>query len=281
MEKWKISCYQKENHSRIIVECSTSLQSVEFFHKESICHLRRLFVNPTTVAKVLKKNGIRNYVACSKQFLSLQNQIKRLKFAIKHQHWTTEWQDVYFLDEKTVQSYSNGRVLVKRKVNERYNVDKITSQETQNTNNKVNLVGLVSFAGPNMLYSVSANLNGEKFQYLMKKKVRHIVEGYTVLMDNATIHTLGKEYLESIGIHVLDFSPKSNDLNVIENVWAELQKILNRKLRTITISTKAELLRLIEESWKEIPVSFIRNCILSMDRRIKEVIKVRGKQTKY
>lgn len=241
----------------------------------------KLRVHCNTIMRVLRKNGIRNYVACSKQFLSMQHQIKRLKFAIKHQHWTTEWLKVCFLDEKTVQTFSNGRVLVKRKANERYNVDKIVTQEIQNTDNKVNLVGLVSFDGPNMLYSVSVNLNGKKFETLMKNKVKAIVDGSTVLMDNAPIHTMGIEYLKNLGICGLEFPPKSNDLNIIENVWAELQKILNRKLRTITISTKDQLLNLIEESWKEIPVSFIKNCILSMQKRLKEVIKMKGRQTKY
>lgn len=231
--------------------------------------------------RVLTKNGIRNYVACSKSFLSMQNQIKRLKFAIKHQHWTTEWLKVNFLDEKTVQTFSNGRVSVKRKVNERYNADKLITQEIQNTDNKVNLVGLVSFDGPNVIYSVSTSLNGKRFEQLMKNRVKDVVEDSTVLMDNASIHGIGIKYLENLGIRVLDFPPKSNDLNIIENVWAELQKILNSKLRTITISTKVELLTMIEESWKEIPLSFIKNCILSMQKRLNEVIKMKGKQTKY
>lgn len=288
---WKNGRFPAIRKKRITRECKLSAQQVykvlDYFIKnpfstymECVRKLK-LPVHPSTVTNVLKKNGIRNYVACSKQFLSMQNQIKRLKFAIKHQHWTTEWLKVNFLDEKTVQTFSNGRVLVKRKEGERYDVDKMTTQEVQNTGNKVNLVGLVSFDGPNMLYSVSTKFDGQKFTHLMKNKVKDIVEGSTILMDNATIHTTGMKYLESIGISVIDFPPKSNDLNVIENVWAELQKILNRKLQTVTVSTKTELLCLIDESWKEIPLSFIKKCILSMQRRLKEVIKMNGKQTRY
>lgn len=288
---WKNGKFPDIRKKRTVREYKLSAQQVykvlDYFIKNPFSTYMKcirklkLPVHPSTVSNVLKKNGIRNYVACWKQFLSMQNQIKRLKFAIKYQHWTTEWLNVNFLDEKTVQTYSNGRVFVKRMVNERYNSDKIISQEVQNTENKVNLVGIVSLNGPNMLYSVSTKLNEEKFAHLMKNKVKHIVEGSTVLMDNATIHAAGMRYLEGIGISVIDFPPKSNDLNVIENVWAELQKTLNRKLRTVTVSTKAELLRLIEESWKEIPLSFIKKCILSMQRRLKEVIKMNGKQTRY
>lgn len=242
----------------------------------------KLSVCCTTIQRLLTKNGIRNYVASSKQFLSMQNQIKRLRFAIKYQHWTTdEWLQVNFLDEKTVQTYSEGRVMVKRKVHERYDTDKVVVQEVQNTNNKVNLVGVVSFNGRNILYSVSTKFTGQQFEELTRTKLMDIVKDSTVVIDNASIHSKGIDYLKSHNVRVLDFPPKSNDLNIIENVWGELQKIMNRKLRSITVSTKDQLLTLIEESWKEIPKSFIENCILSMPNRLKTVIKAKGKQTRY
>ncbi len=121
----------------------------------------KLSVCKRTIANVLKGNGIRNRVGCPKQLLTLRNQIKRLRFALHYQHWTTdEWKRVAFLDEKSVQSYLNGKLLVKRKASERYDSDKLAVTETQNAKNKVNLVGVVSFSGPNMIYSVGSNLKG-------------------------------------------------------------------------------------------------------------------------
>lgn len=252
---------------------STHMQCIKKL-KLSVCRM--------TIKRLLTKNGIGSYVACSKQFLSMQNQIKRLKFAIKYQHWTTDdWLQVSFLDEKTVQTYSEGKVIVKRKVHERYDPDKIVVQEVQNTDNKVNLVGVVSFNGRNVIYSVSTNFTGEHFEQLTRTKLMDIVKDSTVLIDNASIHSMGIDYLKKHGVPVLDFPPKSNDLNIIENVWGELQKILNGKLRSITVSTKDQLLKLIEESWKHIPKSFIENCILSMPNRLKKVIEAKGKQTRY
>lgn len=242
----------------------------------------KLPVKIDTVGTVLKKNGIGSYVACHKQFLSIQNQIKRLKFALKYQDWTGEdWLKVSFLDEKTVQTYSNGRVLVKRKLKERYSPDKIITSEQQNSKNKVNLVGMVSHDGPNMLYTVSNNLNGNEFEQLMQLKVKNIIKNTTILMDNASIHTKGLNYLKRSRISVFDFPPKSPDLNIIENVWAMLQKKINIKLRNRNISTKQHLIKIIEESWKEIPTEFIVNCILSMPNRLREVIRMRGAQTRY
>lgn len=241
----------------------------------------KLPVQCNAISNILTKNKFGNFVACTKQFVSLQNQIKRLKFALKYRHWTTEWLDVLFMDEKTVQTYSNGKVMVKRRINERYEPGNMKTDETQNTQNKVNLFGVISYKGPNTIYSVSTKLNGAEVKQLMRKKIRKDIGDSTVLLDNATIHAKCVEYLREKGIVVFDFPPKSNDLNVIENVWAEMQKNLNRKLRNCTVSTKDQLLQLIEESWKMIPIDYIQKCIISMPKRLEEVIKMKGKQTRY
>ncbi len=180
----------------------------------------------------MKKDGVGCYVACRKQFLSIQNQIKRLKFALKYQDWTgKDWIKVSFLDEKTIQTYSNGRVLVKRKLKERYNLDKIVTSEQQSSKNKVNLFGIVSQDGPNMLFTVSNNLDGDEFDDLVRLKVKNIIKNTTILMDNASIHNKRLNYLKRSGFAIFDFPPKSPDMNIIENVWAMLQKKINLKLR--------------------------------------------------
>ncbi|KAG4076026.1 hypothetical protein HA402_014025, partial [Bradysia odoriphaga] len=188
----------------------------------------------------------------------MQNQIKRLQFAIKYQHWTDEWMKVYYLDEKTVQTYADGRVFVKRRLNERWELDKIVMQEVQNSKNKVNLVGAITFSGRNIIYSVSTNLTGIQFEQLIKTRLIDSIRGSTILMDNAAIHNLGITFLKNSGVRVLDFPPKSNDMNVIEIVCTALQKMLNQELRSVTISTKLQLLQLIEKCWKRIPISFIK-----------------------
>lgn len=93
------------------------------------------------------------------------------------------------MDEKTVQSYANGKVLVKRRRNERYNPEKATA-ECQNTKNKVNLFGAVAYDGPNVIYTVSNNFNSKEFHQLIETKVVQITSP-TVVLDNATIHPLG------------------------------------------------------------------------------------------
>lgn len=243
----------------------------------------KLSVCRETIGRTLSKNGIKNYVACSKLFLSIKNRIKRLRFAMKYQHWTWQWGHVVAMDEKTVQTYANcKKVMVKRRTRERYHPDKIASTEVQNTKNKVNLVGMIACDGPNMIYSVPTKLNGQQFKRLMRLKVRQLVGDNTLMMDNARIHGKGIKYLLKSGVKVFtDFPPKSPDLNPIENIWAELQKRLNKKLFNICISTKNDLLELIRDTWKEIPATFIKNCMISMPQRLQEVINMKGGSTRY
>lgn len=251
-------------------------------YKQCIKSLK-LSVCSNTVKSALEKNGVRNYVACKRQFLSLQNQIRRLKFALTYQHWTKEqWMNVSFMDEKTIQTYANGRVQVKRRTKERNNTEYITTTETQNSRDKVNLFGSVSFNGPNVLYSISTCFTGAEFDQLLKTKLKNVL-ARTVLLDNAPIHTKASLdwLMKEAGIRVFNFPPKSPDLNIIENVWSYLQRILNRKLLNVNISSKEDLLQLINESWKEVPASFIKDCILSMPDRLKSVIKMKGRQTQY
>lgn len=210
-------------------------------YKECIKSLN-LSVSLNTVKKVLKGDGIYNRVACPKPFISLLNQIKRLKFALKYCNLTAaDWLQVCFLHEKTIQTYRNSTAMVKRRINERFDSNKVSVKEIQNSENKVNLVGVISHNGPNKIYSVSTNLTGNEFDQLIKLKIKNDVTG-TVLMNNASIHKKDFKRLLESGVRVFDdFPPKSPDVNIIENVWSLLQRILNRKLLNAVVPNQTDV----------------------------------------
>ena len=80
-------------------------------------------------------------------------------------------------------------------------------------------------------------------------------------------------------IQVLPWPAQSPDLNPIEHLW----DYIKRRLREYEEDLKGilELWERIEKEWAKIPVSVCQNLIESMPRRIQDVLKAKGGNTKY
>ena len=121
---------------------------------------KKLDISPESVRKLCNGRGLKNYVASEKPFINLLHRIDRLKFAYKYKDLIDEWSSVFFADEKTIQAYRSGRVLVKRPRDERYEIKHLATKEVQ-TNAKVNLFGGISYNSICSVYSVSTAFNGD------------------------------------------------------------------------------------------------------------------------
>ena len=85
-------------------------------------------------------------------------------------------------------------------------------------------------------------------------------------------------FLDKTKICVLsDWPAQSPDLNIIEPLWADL-KARVAKCRPTNIEA---LWKNSEEQWVMIPTFKIKNLYESMPRRIQEVIKNKGMNTRY
>ncbi|RCN35444.1 hypothetical protein ANCCAN_18693 [Ancylostoma caninum] len=74
----------------------------------------------------------------------------------------------------------------------------------------------------------------------------------------------------------LDWPSQSPDLNIIEQLWHELERRLaGRKAKNV-----AEKFAQLEEEWKKIPQTTIDTLIDSMPRRCQAVIEAKGFPTK-
>ena len=87
----------------------------------------------------------------------------------------------------------------------------------------------------------------------------------TTLLDKAKICVLS------------DWPAQSPDLNAIESLWRDLKARVS-SCRPGNIET---LWRTCEEQWTMMPTHVIQNLYKSMPRRIQEVIKMKGMNTKY
>ena len=79
-------------------------------------------------------------------------------------------------------------------------------------------------------------------------------------------------------INLMKWPGQSPDLNPIEHSWDELERRI-RKQKPLP-KTKAELFRLLQTEWGN-HRSVYQNLILSMDSRVRAVLKAKGYATKY
>jgi transposase len=72
---------------------------------------------------------------------------------------------------------------------------------------------------------------------------------------------------------MLDWPPNSPDLSWIENVWAWM----DRKLRERPdCKNENELIQNLQEIWGSIPLTMLRNCAAGMKRRMEKVLEKKG-----
>ncbi|CAJ0591055.1 unnamed protein product [Cylicocyclus nassatus] len=100
---------------------------------------------------------------------------------------------------------------------------------------------------------------------------------WTFQQDNDPKHKsrVVSEWFEKNGIITLPWPAQSPDLNLIENLWAEVGR---RRKRSFT--RPEELLAAVRTAWESIPVQRLQGLVESMPSRCKAVIEARGHATK-
>ena len=105
--------------------------------------------------------------------------------------------------------------------------------------------------------------------------------GLRFQQDGASTHTSAstRDWLEAENVDVIDWPPRSPDLNMIKNVWGTMARIIYTDNKAYT--SIAALKRAIEAAWPQIKQPYIKKLIDSMPNRVYEVIERRGNATHY
>jgi len=102
---------------------------------------------------------------------------------------------------------------------------------------------------------------------------------FYLLQDNATVHKSQTvmNWIEEHDIELIDFPRLSPDLNVIENVWAQITNRMYRNGRSFT--TLEQLKTAIEEEWRNLTVDDIQRKTdqQEIENRIFNIIRGHGK----
>lgn len=231
--------------------------------------------------------GLRGCPACRKPFISERNRLKRVNWAKEHLTWSEEdWSKVLFTDESPFVLQWKGRVLVWRRIGERYHPDCL--QGTVKHDKKIMVWGCFSSQGVGTLIRIRGILDKEKYrQILIKHAVpsgkKLIGKGFVLQQDNDPKHTANivKRYLnnkeKSGEMKLLEWPSQSPDLNPIENLW----RILNDNTKYRKPSNEEDLFEVLQESWQKIDGNITKKLVFSMRRRCEAVISNQGYPTKY
>lgn len=251
------------------------------------CHKN---ISPSTVRRVLRRGGVRRYIAMRKPALNARQRRARLAFAHAHSNWTvSQWRKILFTDEKLFKIFSNRRgFFVSRNRSEKYHPDCLLG--TTKSGPQVHVWGAIGWYGCAPLKKVPASLNAVRYQQLIINDIEKVGKRYSarlwnrhvnweLMQDNAPAHRARttSTFLAAKGVSVLDWPGNSPDLNPIENVWGYVQSRIPR-----TPMRNAEhLWEHVQAAWSRVPRSYIQKLFLSMPSRIQCVIAGKGYPTRY
>lgn len=141
--------------------------------------------------------------------------------------------------------------------------------------------GAIGWRGKSDLIICTGNMDADYYQDVLDIGLRDCAQriggrNFIFMQDNAPIHKAGSTmaWLEDHGMRVLDWPPRSPDMNPIENVWGRMAQIVYANGKQY--ATLEELEPAITAAWEEIGAEYRHNLYHSMPRRLQEVIDADG-----
>jgi transposase len=242
----------------------------------------------STIDRRLQEAGLFGHVAAHKRAYSEAEVAKRLSFAEGYKGWSKEkWSTVLFSDEKCFYGKGFcGRIWVRREKGERYN-PMYTVHKTAHPV-KVNVWACFCGRGAGYIYIFNETMDAVLMKKILSANLLPSAalyfeddppEQWWLLHDNDKKFTSGrvKEFLHSKGVSLIDFPPYSPDLNPMENLWATLQRAVEKH----QCETEDELQDCIADEWENLDQQALLTLADSMPARCQAVIAARGWHTKY
>jgi len=246
-------------------------------------------VDRRTVARALNNRGLRAGEKKKKPGLSQKNIKARLEWAKERKDWTVEdWNRVVFSDESKINRFnSDGRSWCwYRDVNQLE--DRTVKITFKHGGGGVMVWGCMTSKGVGYLCKIEGTMDQHLYKTILEEDLMKTMEFYDLdprevifQHDNDPKHKSKsvQEWLSSQEFDVLPWPAQSPDLNPIEHLWSEVKRKLNKFERPP--KGMLELWERIEATWNEIIPQICQNLIDSMPRRIIDVIKAKGRWTKY
>ena len=222
-------------------------------------------VSVSTVKRRLQDAGLHGRIAKKKPYLRLANKKKRLRWAKEHRHWTLEeWKKVLWTDEsKFVVFGSNRRTFVRRRTNEKMQ-EQCLIPSVKHGRCSVMVWGCFGGGKIGDLYRVEGTLRKESYHKILQRHAipcgQHLIgTNFILRQDNDPKHTskMCQRYLKNKQsariLTVMEWPAQSPDLNPIELLWEQLDRMVRRK----TPSSQSILWEMLQEAWGEISSDYL------------------------
>ena len=254
----------------------------------------------TTLKRRLKAVDLGGYRSPHKPSLTDAHKHERLLFAQNHQPNPAilqlgaelfDWQKVAFSDESIICTSDHGVRWVRRPRNARWE-QRYISEDTRSSRISVSVWGIISCRGLGPLVLVQGRMNSEQYcrRILQRTVIPYLRNNPDLIyqQDNASIHRsrYTTDYIRRHSIPVLEGWPaKSPDLNIIENVWHALKRLLDGKIDNIRgRDKKGQLWRLVSDAWDRLRQQdppIVTNLYASLPKRLQWVLDHNGGPTPY
>lgn len=245
---------------------------------------RKARVHHSTIARILERKGFSAFARPRRVLMNAGHARKRLVFARTHKN--EDWSKVVFSDEKIFKLYSkasgaDGWQWAKDK-------SEVEPVMVDRWGPSVHVWGAISIHGTSQLAIIEKTLDATRYQNILDQYLLPAAdvwfggEGYKFEQDHARPHDANssiawlKEYVPDFFLPIV-WPAKSPDLSPIENLWAQIDRDLDRT----KIHTRDELIAEVKSEWAKVSVSLLQRLYASMPDRIKAVIRSNGWHTKY
>lgn len=264
-------------------------QANPFMPTTEIIRLLQLPIRKHSVIRRLKSYGLQNYVPAKKEILNAEHIRKRLEYAEEYRDWTVDqWRKVIFADEKVFYTIGNGFNRVWRPQRQYRYDKKYISLKQYSGKTKISTWGCISATpGFHHIHNVlEGNFNKEKYKIVLNRYIVPLVthaDDLIYVHDQSPIHRADIiwELFEEKGVDVILLPPKGPDFNPIENVWAEMERLMRDRAFRGKYAVD-ELWELVEKTFYDMEnTGYIKKLIDSMPERCRRVIEAKGRWTKY
>jgi transposase len=242
-------------------------------------------ISNNTFRRTLNNLNLYAFVPSRKPLMSATNIANRKnlckKFIYKPDIY---WESVIFSDECKFNLYnSDGVSYIWREPGKELD-PKYVNKTVKYGGGNVMVWGCFSSKGMGKLVFIDDTMDQWVYLNILKNNLNESaslmgLESFIFQQDNDPKHTskVITEYLEQEKIPVLAWPSQSPDLNPIEHIWAYMKKELCGKNYRSKPDLKIKLL----DIWNNIPKKLIDNLIKSIPKRQINVLKSKGKYSKY